>query len=258
MRIAFSHCDLADAVTLGDSSGARGFLTCPCCGRYVCEVDVSGCRDWIDRQVQYKRHLLRTGRLGTRKQSRRQSDEDIDLDGLAAELAACAILCPGHFESWRKAAERGKGNRGRDLVGRWTGLDKPVEVKQTRYHDEHRGFLLVRPPRCTPGDMRPEYIDAAYYVLLHGSPYRYTLSGWIDREGLVHDGQLNPVPVGRRQRQCWGIHWTKLRPLEDLAARCRSGPPASWLSTAISGCAARLWQLLSSRLFGGAGGNSVP
>jgi hypothetical protein len=101
-------------------------------------------------------------------------------------------------------------------------LDKPVEVKQTRYHDQRRGYLLVRPPRRTPGAMLPQYVDDAYYVLLHGQHCRFTLCGWTDRERLIRDGKLNPVPVRPGQRECWGIHWTNLRPLDELVAHCRA------------------------------------
>ncbi|MEO8498720.1 MAG: hypothetical protein ABI614_26965, partial [Planctomycetota bacterium] len=158
------------------------------------DIDVAGARSWVEAHVTRKRQLAESGQLATRKQSTRQSDEEIDRDGLSAELAACALLCPGSLHAWRKAAEAVRGNRGRDLLRHWTGLNKPVEVKHTRYHDTHRGFLLVRPPRQTPGRMREEYIDDAYYVLLVGGPDQHRLVGWTDRESLIRDGELNPVP----------------------------------------------------------------
>jgi hypothetical protein len=248
MRIAFSHCGVEQVIRLADLRHRRGFLKCPQCNQCVTELDVSDARQWVEQQVARKRGLLRQGKLGTRKQSARQSDEQIDRDGLAAELVACVLLCPGRFETWRRAAERGGGNRGRDLSAHWTGLDKPVEVKQTRYHDDRRGYLLVRPPRWTPGEMRPEYIDDAYYVLLHGEPYRYTISGWIDRDGLLAEGQLNPVPVAAGQRQCWGVHWSKLRPLEELAERRRTDARRTSIVAPLIDLASALWKLLATRI----------
>jgi hypothetical protein len=186
-------------------------------------VDVSAAADWINSQVARKRNLQESGRLGTRKQSLRQSDSEIDRDGLSAELATCAILCPAAFDRWKRNAERSQGNRGRDLLRTWTGLDRTVEVKHTRYQDAQRGFLLVRPPRNTRGRMRAEYIDDAYYVLMTGEPYRHTIAGWIDRGGLLAEGELNPVPVGRGQRESIGIHWSKLRPIGELAEKAGRG-----------------------------------
>ncbi len=249
MRIAFSHCGVEYVIRVADLKKKRGFLNCPQCNQCVTELDVTDCRQWVEQQVAYKRRLSQQGKLGTRKQSSRQSDEEIDRDGLAAELVACLLLCPGRFEAWRRSAERGGGNRGRDLSRHWTGLGKPVEVKQTRYHDERRGYLLVRPPRWTPGDMRPEYVDDAYYVLLHGAPYRYLVSGWTDRDGLLREGQLNPLPIAAGQRQCWGIHWTKLRPLEELAEHCRANVRRTSSVAPLVNAGTSMLRTLSSFIF---------
>lgn len=231
MLATCQHCSTSREIAALEIRERRGFLTCAVCGRCVTRIDVSNFSGWIDEQVRIKRSLQERGWLGSRKQAVRQSDSDIDRDGLAAELAACLLLAPAWVGKWQSLAEAGVSNRGRDLLPRWTRLDKPVEVKQTRYRDDRRGFLLVRPPRWTPGEMRADYLDDAYYVLLHstgddGSPsvYDLTLSGWTDRDGLLRDGVRNPVPVGNGQRECWGIHWSKLRPLDELAQRVR---PAS-------------------------------
>ncbi len=234
MKVTVFHCR-SERVDLAELRGRHGFLTCPTCGEIVCKLDVSDTAQWIDAQVRRKRDLQQSGRLGTRKQSLWQTDESIDSDGLAAELAACAVLCPGSFDRWQHAAERARSNRGCDLPRRWTGLNKSVEVKQTRYCDEQRGYLLVRPPRRTPGEMRAEYIDDAYYVLVVGRPYRFTIKGWMDRSGLILDGMRNPVPIRDGQRECWGIHWSKLRPLAELAERQRVKRPS---------IAVRMWQTL--------------
>jgi len=190
-----------------------GLLSCPECSQPIASVDVSEQETWIKRQVGWRQSL------NTRKQSACQSDYEISHDGLAAELAAAVLLCPANIEAWRRATETGGGNRGRDFLSEWTGLDKPVEVKQTTYRSETTGYLLVRPPRMTPGRMLESYIDDCIYMLLWGKGYSYTWIGWTDRVGLLRYGQLNPVPMNGRQRECWGIHWKRLYPIESLVAR---------------------------------------
>ena len=219
MHVSFEHCGRTAQFQFGDGQNRSGPLRCKQCDELISDIDVAGAESWIEAQVDRKRELAQSGRLATRKQATRQSDEAIDRDGLSAELAACALLCPGSFGTWRKATEAARGNRGRDLLRHWTGLNKPVEVKHTRYQDAQRGFLIVRPPRQTPGRMREEFIDDAYYVLLVGAPYQHKLAGWTDREGLIRDGELNPVPVQQGQRESWGLHWSKLRPIDELVAR---------------------------------------
>jgi hypothetical protein len=233
MRATCPNCSKTCDIATAELPTRRSFLTCDGCGRCVTRLDVSDFSGWVDEQVRIKRSLQERGWLGSRKQAVKQSDADIDRDGLAAELAACLLLAPAWVTKWQQLAEAGVSNRGRDLLPRWTELDKPVEVKHTRYRDDRRGFLLVRPPRWTPGEMRPEYLDDAYYVLLHSgggngstSVYDLTLSGWTDRDGLLRDGVRNPVPIGNGQRECWGIHWSKLRPLDELAQRRR--PASVW------------------------------
>ncbi len=223
MFVTFEHCGSTVQITTEQLRSERGPLTCTTCNEFVPKIDVSGTASWIEEQVAHKRAQQESGELATRKQSAHQSDESIDRDGLAAELAACVLVCPGSFESWKRVAVSSSGNRGRDLLRRWTRIDKHIEVKQTCYRTTELGFLLVRPPRNTPGRMREEYIDDAYYVLLLGKPYRYELVGWIDRERLIADGELNPVPVKPGQRECWGIHWSKLSPINELLATRKSG-----------------------------------
>ena len=223
MHVSFEHCGESERVQLAVSHLRHGSLRCKQCGRFISTIDVAGARSWLDAQVARKQQLAQSGHLATRKQSTHQSDEEIDRDGLSAELAACALLCPGSLDAWRKATEAARENRGRDLLRHWTGLNQPVEVKHTRYQDSQHGHLLVRPPRQTPGRMREEYIDDAYYVLMVGAPYQHVMAGWMDREGLLRDGELNPVPVRPGQRESWGMHWSKLRPIDELVARMGGG-----------------------------------
>ncbi len=223
MFVTLEHCDSIVQLTAEQFRAERGPLRCATCNGFVSTLDATGTSTWVEGQVARKQSQQESGNLGTRKQSTHQSDETIDRDGLVAELIACVLLCSGSFDAWQQAAESSAGNRGRDLLRRWTGLDKHIEVKQTRYRTNDHGYLLVRPPRNTPGRMHEDYIDDAYYVLLIGKPYRYELVGWIDRERLITEGELNPVPIQPGQRECWGIHWTKLRPIEELLAARESG-----------------------------------
>jgi len=193
--------------------GTVGPLACPNCGRVIREVHVHQWRPLIEARARRMARLQAAGVVGTRKQSLRQTDWEIDWDGREAELAACLILCPGHLEDWLR--QEG-ANRGCDLRPEWTGLSKPIEVKHTRYCTSEKGYLLVRPPRGTPGPMLPQYIEDVLYVLMIGQHGVMCAAGWADRRHLIEEGQLNPVPVRHGQRQCWGIHWMKLWNLDDM------------------------------------------
>ncbi len=193
--------------------GAVGPLVCPHCDALINTISVVPWHGHIERRVAGFAERQRSGSLGSRKQAIGQSDIAIDRDGLQAELAACLLLCPGMRHRW--LASDGP-NRGNDLPVEWTLLPQPTEVKQTRYCDERRGCLIVRPPRRTPGPMRPEYVDDCIYVLMHGQHGLFTLLGWTDRSHLLDAGELNPIPVRPGQRECWGMHWRRLRPANSL------------------------------------------
>ncbi|MCA9121850.1 MAG: hypothetical protein H6822_11765 [Planctomycetaceae bacterium] len=239
MHVFYNHCGERRQVRLGKPQEQSGPLRCQLCNELILTIDVDAARPWLESQVARKRVLSESGELGTRKQSAQQSDNEIDLDGLSAELAACALLCPGSFDAWRTAAESSKGNRGQDLRRLWTSLNKPVEVKFTRHYDEQRGFLLVRPPRNTPGRMRVEYIDDSYYILMVGCPPEYSAVGWTDRSHLLRVGVLNPVPIQPGQRECWGMHWSTLRPMKELFDQAHSSGPlgviARWFADLVGG-----------------------
>ena len=210
--IACDHCHTEGDVELSPL-GSNGPLVCPNCGQLITMIGVEPWRSQIENRVAEMARRQRIGAIGTRKQSFGQSDTDVDRDGREAELAACLLLCPGYRQEWFHSDGP---NRGCDLPAEWTSLPKPVEVKQTRYCDERRGCLIVRPPRHTPGLMRPEYIDDSFYLLMHGQRGLYTLLGWADREHLLTVGYLNPVPVRPGQRECWGMHWRQMRPAQSL------------------------------------------
>lgn len=219
MYIECAACGGSGDSDLPEANGTYGFLSCSGCGAILTTINVADWSERVERVVQNKLAMQRSGRIGTRKQSTRQSDADISRDGIAAELAACLLIAPSRREAYWRAAEIGGGNRGRDLTPQMTGLDKPIEVKQTRYRTAQAGYLIVRPPRMTPGRMLTAYIEDSYYLLLHGQPFRYEVLGWADRERVVSHGKLNPIPQSTGQRECWGIHWSQLLPLESLAQR---------------------------------------
>ena len=54
------------------------------------------------------------------------------------------------------------------------------------------------------------------YVLMYGQQGFYTMLDWADRQLLLAAGKLNPVPVRPGQRECWGIHWSRLNAVESL------------------------------------------
>jgi len=210
--IACEHCHTEGHVQL-PPTGSIGPLVCPNCSHLVTMIGVEPWRPRIEQGVAKMARRQRVGMIGTRKQSWGQSETDVDRDGREAELAACLLLCPGYREEW---LETDGPNRGCDLPTPWTLLPKPVEVKQTRYCDDHRGCLIIRPPRHTPGPMRTAYIDDCFYLLMHGQQGLYTLLGWADRPLLLAAGELNPVPVRQGQRECWGMHWSQLYSLDAL------------------------------------------
>ena len=221
--IACAACGSEGEVSLPPLE-AQGPLVCTHCGALISMISVRPWQAYIERRVAEFAERQRSGRLGTRKQSLGQSDQSIDRDGREAELAACLLLCPGQRHQWQAADGP---NRGNDLPSAWTLLPKPTEVKQTRYCDDRRGCLIVRPPRHTPGRMRPEYVDDCLYVLMHGQNGLFTLLGWTDRDHLLSVGELNPIPVRPGQRECWGMHWRKLRSsssLLDLLVQETNGP----------------------------------
>jgi len=202
-------CKASGFLTVEASPG--GFLACPDCGGPPRRLGVANWSDWIQKQADEKQEAVASGRLGTRKQDYGRSDRDIDVIGTGAELAACLAFCPDRLVDFKLFQGP---NRGRDFPREWTGLQKPIEVKHTKWRTDTTGYLLVRPPRMTPGKMRQEYIDNSFYVLLTGgSNWIYQFEGWADRQRLIDHGQLNPVPKRERQRECWGIHWSKLLPL---------------------------------------------
>jgi hypothetical protein len=212
MYIECSNCQSVGTAALPEFGGA-GFLACPNCGEIVSAVGVSEWLDWLKSIVAAKSSLR------TRKQSSGATDAEISMQGLAAELAAVLMIAPSSLEAWKVATARGGGNRGRDLTTSMTGLPKPVEVKVTKYRSATAGCLLIRPPRMTPGPMRPEYIDDSIYLLLHDRGKNvFELLGWIDRAGLLTRAVRNPVPVRVGQRETIGCHWSQLYPLRQVVA----------------------------------------
>jgi hypothetical protein len=203
----------------------RAMYKCQRCRRPITRASVFAWAEWIERHAD-RLEAERLDRIrGTRKQTLVESDRDISAVGIGAELAACVILAPWALDTWKKSAEECQGNRGADLPGHFFHDGRPVEIKFTA----HRGHLLVRPPRNTPGPMLPEYIEDSIYVLMTGERYTYEAVGWAGRSDLLRRGRLNPVPVKPGRRECWGIHADDLNPTDSLLnvlyrSRTRRGP----------------------------------
>src|SRR5262249_23936473 len=151
--------------------------------------------------------------------------------GLAGELAACLLLAPEFLGHWREQERRGGENRGRDLLRRWTGVDKHVEVKTTPHCGSDTGYLLLRTRTEKPiaSPMTPEDVDDAYYVLMHrvkGLLHRFL--GWIDSKTFIKIKEHDPVGRKAQQRHCWGVHHSKLfkggESLRKGAAACLAQP----------------------------------
>jgi hypothetical protein len=216
MRVECQSCKRSGIVDPCRWAGRSGPLMCFYCGRLISVVDVSRWRKWIAGYVQIKKEMQKSGQLHTRKQSLLESDSTIDSDGIAGELAACLLLCPGFLREWQESAENGGNNRGRDLIALWTGLPKSVEVKFTKYQDDRNGYLLIRPPSGTGAQMCNDFVDDAIYVLVQPKGQFHSVSGWIDRHGFLSRKVEDPVPSNDGQTQCWGVHWQKLSSLEQL------------------------------------------
>jgi superfamily I DNA/RNA helicase/mRNA-degrading endonuclease RelE of RelBE toxin-antitoxin system len=203
-----------------------GALACPECGLLVRRVTVRSWSRWVRQQVAWKSSQQHAGVLRSRRQAVSLTDAEIDRVGLAAELAACVLLCSFTLDAWREGQEDGGPNRGRDFPASWTGLTRPVEVKQTRHRTARAGYLLVRPPRGAGGLLLDEHIDDSVYVLMIGGPWDFEWIGWADRDLFLREGKRNPVPVRRGQQECIGLHWTQLYRPETLPLP--HAVPAAW------------------------------
>jgi superfamily I DNA/RNA helicase/mRNA-degrading endonuclease RelE of RelBE toxin-antitoxin system len=203
-----------------------GALACPECGLLIRRVSVRTWSHWVRNQVAWKSSRQHVGVLRSRRQAVSLTDAEIDRDGLAAELAACVLLCPFALDPWREGQEGGGPNRGRDFPAGWTGLVRPVEVKQTRHYTARAGYLLVRPPRCAEGLLLDEHIDDSVYVLMIGGPWAFEWIGWADRDLFIREGKRNPVPLRGGQLECIGLHWTQLYRPETLPIP--HTVPAAW------------------------------
>jgi hypothetical protein len=221
MLLKCLYCRRQKAIPLSALDSSEGPLCCSHCRCLITCVTIAEWRDWVEAQVERKRRLQETGLLRTRKQAVQQSDRDIDADGLAAELAACIICCPRHRTLWRKGVEEGGNNRGRDLQTAWTGIAKPLEVKYTAHFSATTGYLLIRPPTQAGWQMRQEFVDDCYYLLVNGGKDGYELRGWIDRGGFLQRKVIDPVGRTTCQLECWGVHWLHLYRMKTLPLPCK-------------------------------------
>ena len=188
----------------------HGPVTCQRCDRLVDDWQVTEWDAWIHGQVVAKRELP------TRKQSLRQGDDQISEIGLKAELICCLALCPQHLADWQQSTASGGKNRGNDLRAEWLGSPKPIEVKQTPYCSDKKGFLLLRPP-SGQRQMLEEYVDDCWYVLVITHHNEFRLKGWTDRNGFLDRHKTNPTgPLQPGQVECWGVLWSDLKGMETL------------------------------------------
>ena len=195
--------------------GARVRLRCDYCKRPIITVGVEDYKKWIKAYVDRLEKARLEGKIGTRRQTTKESDHSISMAGTSAELAACLILAPWSLADWMKRTESSKPNRGCDLPASWLGGNRPVEVKYTAHRNGH---LLIRPPRGTIGPMLAEYVNDSIYVLMTDDlrPDTYTAVGWVGRSDFLKHGNRKPVPVGERQRDCWGVRADRLNSMKFL------------------------------------------
>lgn len=209
----------------------RAMYKCHLCRRPITSVSAFRWAEWIEAYADRLKRDRQSGRVGSRKQSVRESDRDISCAGLGAELAACVIVSPWHVRDWMERAESNEGNRGCDFPAAWFANGRAAEVKFTGIANGH---LLVRPPRNTPGHMMTKYIDDSIYILMTGQPYTFHAVGWAGRSDLLKRGRLNPLPIKGKQRECWGIHADQLNPMDsvfDVLYRKRTRHEASSLNS---------------------------
>ena len=193
-----------------------GQIICQKCNQLISVVDTSPMDSWIEKEVERKRKLQASGKLRTRIQSTKHSDQEIDRDGLHAEFAACLVLCPRRLVDWQHAAQSNKKNRGRDLPKDLTGLSKHVEIKSTPCYNDNVGHLLIRPPSSQGRVMKPAFVDDSYYFLLSKDQSLVHILGWVDRIEFLKRKRINPVGKKRFQVECWGVFWKKLLELSKL------------------------------------------
>src|SRR5262249_54927790 len=90
-----SACNSQHQIVLVECGGRHSILACPTCHKRLRTVSLRRWTSWIEGQVECKR------KMPSRKQSARQSDPEISFTGIAGELAACLLLCPGYVQQWR-------------------------------------------------------------------------------------------------------------------------------------------------------------
>jgi hypothetical protein len=203
-------------IEINSSRFGSAQVWCSNCRCLFSDVNPSSFRDMVEQEVERKGRLLASGELKTRIQSNQQNDAVIDEDGMYAEIAATVVLCPNRLSDLLEGWKVGKNNRGKDLPMDWTGLNKPVEVKFTRWHSTTSGYLLLRPPSKTGNLMSDSFVDDAFYVLVTKLGQMFRLLGWVNRECFLSRKIVDPVGRTHRQLQCWGVHWSNLEAMKSF------------------------------------------
>jgi len=173
---------------------------------------------WCEKKADHIESL----HLRSRKQSQRP-ERETNVEGIRAELAGAKALCldKDAFESYKKASmEKHGSDRGRDIENSLTGLEKPIEIKLSAWKTEKTGFLFLRPPnRCGLVFDRLKHIDDSYFVLMYSDRsdlVNFEVLGWINAEKLRKIGRYNPIRRRPGQYETFGVHWSKLSPIEEL------------------------------------------
>jgi len=190
-----------------------GYLQCPKCQQIMPSVSIAPWKVWLHELA-----LIHAQQLHDRSYPRGDSRQ-FSVDGAAAELAACLILCPGHIEDYRELAASTGRNIGKDLLGAWIGYQKDFEIKWTQYCSENAGILFVRRPVGQVDVVPSRDLVDSIYVLLHGTGEWYRASCWADRELLLKKGERNPKPMPVDGNPTWGAHWKKLYPFQSITSR---------------------------------------
>jgi hypothetical protein len=182
-------------------------LLCPRCGDLPAKIGVWNLSEIIAGQVRLMGSLHAAGVVGTVKQAENMSEEDVSYQGRAAELAGCCLWCPAAFGEYLRS---GKPNRGADLLPEWTGLARPIEIKQTRHRGLTEGGLLLRPKTgkrhfdILEEKVRDYEVEDSFYVVLSNPEedakteeekfkklHTFYVDGWADQHRLINEGVLN-------------------------------------------------------------------
>jgi hypothetical protein len=144
-----------------------------------------------------------------------------EYNGILAEMAAAAIFIrgKGNFKKWVDSltvtptdAHNGS-NFGCDLLGVWTGLDKPIEVKIPK-----GSLLMVKHRINVPYELD---IPDSYYINVSEINGVYSLNGWMDLDLIRSRGQRSP---GEKRHKFVGVSKLRLHSMKVFPLPPQLGP----------------------------------